>query len=451
MKKMKFKIAGTVVVMFAMISSASSQETYSFSLREAQVYALEHNYDVRNALTDIEIAREKVRETVSTGLPQISGSVSYNDYLEIPTQLIPAEFFPGGEPGTFQEIQFGTQHNATWSADVNQMIFNGQYLVGLQASKAYLSLSQTSYEKSEIEIRDMIAKAYYPVIILQENRNIFDSTLQSLDKMLYETREYYKAGFVEDTDVEQLELLKSDMQVTLTNIENQLEIARNTFKYLMGIKADAEITLTDKLDDLMANIGREALLQKDFDFTQHIDYKMLQNQKTIAEYKMKLDRTEYYPNINAFYSYSQNAMRNEFNFFSGGKWYATQILGVQMNIPIWSSGYRRHKIQQSQLEIEKLKVQQDQLAQGLSLRVRTARMEFNNAFLIYSNKEMALNNSEKIYQKTETKYKEGLSTSLELSQTYNQYLSSQIDYLTSLLDLLTKKSELEKELTKVEY
>lgn len=448
---MNLKITGVILLMMAIIPSIRAQESFSFSLREAQVYALENNYDVRNAITDIEIARAKVRETIATGLPQVSGSVGYTNYLEIPTQLIPGEFF-GLPEGEFAEVQFGTQHNATWSADVNQMIFNGQYIVGLQASRAYLSLSETSYEKSEIEIKDMIAKAYYPVIILQENRAVFDSTLQSLDKMLYETREYYNAGFVEETDVDQLELLKSDMEVTLTNIENQLEIARNTFKYLMGIDAESEVILTDKIDDLMGSLEREALIRKPFDYNNHIDFKMLQNQKAIAELQIKLNRSEYYPNLNAFYSYSQNAMRNEFNFFSSGEdWYPTQILGVQMSIPIWSSGYRRHKVQQSKLEMVKLQVQEEQLVQGLSLQVRTVRVEFNNAYLIYKNKELALENSQKIYQKTETKYREGLSTSLELQQTYNQYLSSQIDHLTSMLDLLTKKSDLEKELTVVEY
>ncbi|HPE57232.1 MAG TPA: TolC family protein [Bacteroidales bacterium] len=449
--KLKLRIIGAIVMLMAMTPMVNAQETYSFSLKEAQIFALEHNYDIRNAITDIEIAREKVKETVATGLPQISGSVGYTDYLEIPTQLIPGEFF-GLPAGEFAEVQFGTQHNATWSADVNQMIFNGQYIVGLQASRAYLSLSETSYEKSEIEIKDMIAKAYYPVIILRENRMVFDSTLQSLDKMLYETTEYYKAGFVEETDVDQLQLLKSDMEVTLTNIENQLEIAQNTFKYLMGINADAEVILTDKIEDLMSNLEREALIQKPFDYNNHIDFKMLENQRALAELQLKLDRSEYYPNLNAFYSYSQNAMRNEFNFFSSSeKWYPTQILGLQMNVPIFSSGYRRHKAQQSKLAIEKIKVQEDQLAQGLSLRVKTARVEFNNAFLIFKNKERALSNSDKIYKKTETKYREGLSTSLELQQTYNQYLSSQIDYLTSMLDLLTKRAELEKELTPVEY
>ncbi|MCF8368220.1 MAG: TolC family protein [Bacteroidales bacterium] len=439
-----------IILFYISAVTIYAQDVKEFSLREAQIYALEHNYDVINALTDIEIAKKKVKETIATGLPQISGQISYNDYLEIPTQLIPGEFFQS--PNEFEEIKFGTQHNATWSAGINQMIFNGQYLVGLQASQAYLSLSETSYEKTEIEIKDVIAKAYYPVIILQENKVVFDSTLSSMEKMLYETREYYKAGFIEDTDVDQLELLISDMRTTIANIDNQMQIARNTFKYLMGIKANEEIRITDNLDQLIAEVDREFLLNSPFDHNSHIDYKILKNQEAIAYLNLKLNRSEYYPMINAFYNYSENAMRNKFDFFtSGSKWYPTQILGFQMDIPIFSSGYRKYKVQQAKLEIEKIKVQEDQLKQGLSLKVRTAKSEFSNSYLIYRNKELALTNSERIYQKTEIKYREGISTSLELSQTYNQYLTAQIDFLSATLDLLSKKSELEKELTKVNF
>ncbi|MCD4698865.1 MAG: TolC family protein [Bacteroidales bacterium] len=460
------------ITLFSIIGlQINAQEVKKFSLREAQIYALEHNYDVINALTDIEIARKKVKETTAIGLPQVSAQISYNYYLNIPTTLIPDFISPavmnvneniyGLKPDSgvvipdgpqYIEAKFGVKHNATWGATLNQLIFNGQYIVGLQASRAFLSLSETSLEKSQIEIKDAIAKAYYPIIILQENKKVFDSTLTSIDKMLYETREYHNAGFLEDTDVDQLELLKSDMEVTITNINNQFLIAQNMLKYLMGIKADDIVVVTDKLEDLIAEVNREFLLDSPFNHNNHIDFIMLKNQEEIALLNIKLNKSEYLPSLNAFYSYQENAMRDEFNLFDFTKnWYPTQVIGVQMDIPIWSSGSRKYKIQQAKLELQKVKVQEEQLKQGLSLKVRTVKAEFNNAYLIYLNKQMALNNAERIYSKTEVKYSEGISTSLELSQTYNQFLTSQIDFLSSSLDLLSKKSELEKELTKVNY
>ena len=441
-----------IILVLAFQPGIAQEQTAAkeFSLREAQIYALEHNYDVINAVTDVEIARKKVKENLAIGLPQVDASAGYTNFIELPTQLIPAEFF-GGEPGDFLEIQFGTQHNATWNASLNQLIFSGQYFVGLQAAQAYVSLMERSLEKNHIEIKDLIAKSYYPVIILQQNKVVFDSTLASLENMLYETDEYYKAGFLEDTDVDQLQLLISDMQTTIKNLENQLEIAYNTLKYMMGIPADEEIIVTDKMEDLIAEVNREFLLNSPFDYNQHIDYLLLKDQEQMATLQLKLNRSEYYPTMSGYYTYQQDAMRNEFDFLNGGNWYTNQVVGISLNVPIFSSGNRSAKLQQAKLELEKLKVQEDQLRQGLSLRVRTVKSEFNNSFLIYQNKKLAVNNAQKIYQKTEVKYRSGLSTSLDLSQTYNQYLTTQIDYLTSILELLNKKAELEKELTKTDY
>jgi len=444
------RILLTGIILLQFISISYAQEVKSFTLREAQQFAIENNYDVINAGTDVEIARKRVKENLAVGLPQVNASAGYSNYFELPTSLIPAEFV-GGNPGEFEELQFGTQHNATWNASISQLLFSGQYIVALMATKAFVDLNETNYQKSEIEIKYIIAQTYYPVIILKENKKVFDSTLNSLNKMLYETEEYYNAGFIEDTDVDQLKLLIADMQTTITNIDNQLKIAYNMLKYQLGMMADDEIEITDNLENLLAEVDKEILMNSSFNFNNHIDYKLLKNQEEMAFLQMKLDQSQYYPTLSGFYQFQQDAMRNDFNFFNNDKWYTNQMLGIQLDVPIWSSGQRKNKLQQSKLEIEKLKVVDNQLQQGLTLKVSTVKSEFNNAYLIYLNRKMAVGNAEKIYQKTEVKYREGIANSLDLSQTYNQYLTNQIEYLGSILDLLNKKSELEKELTKVNY
>lgn len=439
----------TGIILLHLIGSSSAQQVKSFTLKEAQQYAIENNYDVRNASTDVEIARKRVKENLAIGLPQVNASAGYTNYLELPTSIIPGDFI--GTPGEDQEIQFGTPQNATWNASLSQLIFSGQYIVGLIASKAYVGLNETTLEKSEIEIKYIIAQSYYPVIILIENKKVFDSTMTSLNKMLYETEEYYKAGFVEDTDVDQLKLLIADMQTTITNIDNQLKIAYNMLKYQLGMKADEELIISDNLENLLAEVDKKILMDASFEFNNHIDYKLLKNQEEMANLQLQLDRSEYYPTLSGFYQFQQDAMRNEFNFFSNEKWFTNQMFGVQLEVPIFSSGKRRNKVQQSKLELEKFKVRDEQMKQGLSLLVRTVKSEFNNAYLIYQNKKMSVGNAENIYQRTEIKYREGIANSLDLSQTYNQFLTIQIEYLTSILELLNKKAELEKELTNANY
>ncbi len=239
------------------------------------------------------------------------------------------------------------------------------------------------------------------------------------------------------------------METTITNIDNQLAISYNTLKYIMGLDAEAEIEVTNTLEELMSGVDREYLLNSGFDYNQHIDHVVLMNQERMAMLNLKLKRSEYYPSLNGFYSFQQDAQREKFDIFtSNGTWYTSQMAGIQLNVPIFSSGNRKFKVQQAKLELNKLKVMDNQLKQGLTLKVRTVKSEFNNAYLIYNNKQLSVGNAQKIYDKTNVKYKEGLSTSLELAQTYNQYLTTQIDYLSATLELLNKKTELEKELTK---
>jgi len=372
-------IAG-IVLLHLIGWHSMAQDVKSFSLKEAQQYAIENNYDVKNASIDVEIAEKRVKENLAIGLPQVNANANYNYNIELPTTVISAEDSPFPDAGDEDlEFTFGTKHNASIGADVSQLIFSGEYIVGVMASKAYVGLIESNLQKSEIDIETTIAMSYYPVIILKENKKVFDSTLTSLNKMLYETEEYYKSGFLEDTDVDQLKLLISDMQTTITNIDNQLEIAYNMLKYQMGIKADDEIEVTEKLNDLLTEVNRDYLLNEVFNYNEHIDYKLLKGQEELALLQLKLKRSEYYPTLLGFYAYQQDAMRNKFTFTaSDQKWYSSQMLGIQLDVPIFSSGNRKYKVQQAKLELKKISVMDDQLRQGLSLKVRTSKANFNN-------------------------------------------------------------------------
>ncbi len=447
-KKYFLPILSLLTVCFAPLG-LNSQEVRSFSLKNAQQYAVEYNYDVINSRTDVKIAERSVKENTALGLPQINGTINYNNNLKLRTTLMPGDFF--GQPGEDIPVEFGTQHTGDIGATVSQLIFSGKYIVGLMFARAFVDMRADGVVKSEIEIKNIIAKSYYPVIILQENKKVFDSTLATLQNMLVETEAYYKSGFLEDTDVDQIDLMISDIEATITNIDNQLSIAKNMLKYQMGVEATVEIEVTDKLAEILAIVNRQYLLESPFDIQKNIDYKLLKDQEKLSGLKMRLQKTEYMPTLSAVYSYQQSAMRDDFNFFvSGRDWYESQMLGISLQVPIFSSGNRSNKVQKAKLEIEKLMVKDSQLKQGLAIKVETARSVFDNAYLIYLNKKKSVEQSQKIYNKTQIKYKSGMASSLNLSQTYNQFLVSQIQYLTAILDLLNKKADLEMILTRVE-
>lgn len=430
---------------------AADTSQSNFSLAQARAFAQEHNYDVINALKDIEIARKKVKETTAIGLPQISASLAYNDFIDIPTQLIPAEFLDPTNPdlaGTFFPVKFGTKYNMTASATANQLLFSGEYIVGLQASRVFVDFSQKQYDKMLIQLDRRVAESYYMVLIAERNKVIIDSTLASLREIQQANEALYESGFIEDTDVDQVNLLVSDLQANLINIENNMEISRNMLKFTMGLKLENQIVLTDDLDILLESVDADVLRKAPFDVRKNVDFSILENQQELAYLDMKRYKSQYLPRLYTFFNFQENAYRQQWNFFKGDEdWFKATIWGVQLDVPIFQSGQRSAKVSQAKIQLEKLEVADQQLRTGLELQVSTLRSNFLNSWKVYQNKENGLELSLKIYRKTQQKLLEGVSSSIELQQNYNQYLNSERDYVMAILELLNNKLKLEELLT----
>jgi outer membrane protein TolC len=425
-----------------------------FTLQQAQDYAYENNYDLRNSAYDVQIARKMVKQNTSIGLPQINGSATYNDYLSIPTSIVP-NFLKLMDPVKYasmpdeMELQFGQKYNMTGALQLTQLLYSGQYLVGLQTAKAYLETAKQRNVKDQVDIRDQVAENYYGVLILEENAKILDTTYKVMSKMVEEARIAYKEGMLEDIDVDQLELNKSNLEASLTNIKSQLTIAYNYLKFIVGLKEQQQLVLTDNLAFFLAQVDQAALINQPFDYRYNIDYRLLQKQEYLVKMQYKLSKTAYQPSLSGFIGISANAQRQEWNFFEPYQpWYKTSNWGLSLQVPIWSSGNRKYAVDQAYLNVEKMKVNDEKMKVALTLQVETAKKDFNNSYLIYQNLKKGFDTSLKIYSKTMAKYTQGISTSTDLNQRYNQFLTSNRDYLVSINELLKAKLKLTKLLEK---
>ncbi|MEM7185668.1 MAG: TolC family protein, partial [Bacteroidota bacterium] len=228
---------------------AQTNKQYSFSLEEAVSFALDSNYTAINARRDIAKAIKQKWETTATGLPQIDANVSYNNNIKQPVTLIPGEI-TGGAPGSFVPVVFGTKQNANAVATLNQLIFDGSYLVGLQAARAFLDFSENANEKTQLEVRKGVINAYGSVLLSEELIAIFEKNKETLDKNLFETRKIFENGLAEEESVEQLEITLLDIETQLSNAKRTAVIARQMFNVSLGIPTESDVTFTDNLDRL---------------------------------------------------------------------------------------------------------------------------------------------------------------------------------------------------------
>ncbi|NND61955.1 MAG: TolC family protein [Flavobacteriaceae bacterium] len=425
------------------LSWAQSPKDYSFSLEEAVTFALDSNYTAINARRDIAKAIKQKWETTATGLPQLDAAVSYNNNLKQPVTLIPAEI-TGGEPGTFTPVTFGTQQNASATATLNQLIFDGSYLVGLQAAKAFLDYSENANEKTQLEVRKGVINAYGSVLLSEELLKIFQKNQENLEKNLYETRKIYENGLAEEEDVEQLEITLLDLEINVQNTERTLGIAKQMFNVALGIDVDANVTLTENLDALAQENIQLSFIESPLQIEENVDYKIAYNLTEQRSLEMKLEKSRALPTLKAFVNYGTQANSNEFTFLdSDQRWFQSSILGLNMNIPIFSSGMRGAKTQRARIALDQAETQLEETMQNIKLEFDTARSNYKYSIDRYENAKKNLGLAERIENKNQIKFSEGLASSFDLRQAQTQLYSAQQQYFQSMLDLINSKAQLE--------
>lgn len=427
----------------ATLGFSQQQKNYTFSLEEAVTFALDSNYTSINAQRDIAKAIKQKWETTAQGLPQIDGNISYNNNLKQPVTLLPAEI-TGGEPGTFVPVTFGTKQSANAVATLNQLIFDGSYLVGLKAAKAFLRYSENANEKTRLEVRKGVINAYGSVLLAQELVDIFEKNKTNLEQNLNETRKIYENGLGEEESVEQLEITLLDIETQLNNARRSQAIAKQMFNLALGIDVEAPVTLTDDLDQLANQNISLSLLDSSLKIEENVDYKIAFNLTEQRYFENRLEKSKFLPRLSAFVNYGTSANSDDFSFFNGDQvWYQSSVLGVSLNIPIFSSGMRSAASQRTKIALDQAETDLEQTKQQIKLDLTTAQSNYQFAIENYENSKKNLALAERIEGKNQVKFTEGLSTSFDLRQAQTQLYTAQQQYFQSMLTLINEKANLE--------
>lgn len=421
----------------------SQERTKGFSLKEAINFAIKNNYNAKTAQNNVLAAKEKKWETTTIGLPKVSAKVDYQNWLKQQISLLPAEI-TGGPAGTFVPVTFGTKQNINAAITLNQLIFDGSYIVGLQSAKTYLNISKQAKEKTALTIREAVINAYGNVLISEKSIEILKRNLKTLTKTFSDTEKIYKNGLTEEEDVEQL-------QITLTTVKNQLnktirlrEIGYKMLNISMGNLIDEEIVLTDNLESLIIENIDLSLMSKTFNVANHIDYKIAENNKEGNRLLVLLERSKALPSLRAFVNYGYAGNSNSFDFFNSNQtWYNSSLLGLSLKIPIFSSFERRSRTRQAQFEHNNADIMLLETKEKLNLQTASSKSDYKFSIEQYQAAKQNLELAQRIERKQRVKFFEGVSTSFELSQAQNQLYTQQQNYVQSMLDVIAKKAALE--------
>lgn len=428
----------------------------SLSLKNAQEYALKNNMTIKNARVDLEIAKKKIWETTAMGLPQLNAAAAYSHIFKVPEVSFPGTILSNSRNTSTQyglpvagdslfvnnysspPIKLGVADNLTFDITLSQLVFNGAYLVGLQASKVFYQISEQALEKNEIDIRESVANTYLLILNLIKNEEILSKRIINLDKTLNEMRQLNKAGFLEITDVDQLELTILSVKNAQNTLQRQIDGATDLLKFQIGMPYDVELELSDVLDEILNSAVIESITGRNLEVENNIVTKILNTQVKIGELNLKREKSGYLPSLAAFYKHSEKAKQADFDFFM------KDMAGVQLNIPIFSSGQRKSAVAQRKLELLKMQNSREQALNGLQLEFKSANNDFSTSLEKYNNEKRNIELAERIYDKTLIKFKEGLSSSMDITTAQNQLFGAQSSFFTAVYSLLVAKNKIDK-------
>jgi len=434
--KNKFLIAATLslLVSGSVIKAQEPAGELNLSLREAQDYAVVNNKMVMAARSEVQASRAAVWETIAAALPQVSATGSFTDNLKLMTTLLPGDFF--GKPGEKVPVTFGSQFNSTASVDASLLIFNAPLYIGIETTKLAQKLSQESLVKSELDTKESVSSAYFLILITQKSIELLDENLANLNETLKSTKAMFSAGMAEATDVDQMVSNVNMVQNERSSLERTNELNYNLLRFQLGVSATTGITLTQTLEDLENELDIETTVSQEFNHTQNVDYKLVEGQEMMSGLNLKSQKASVLPTLAGFYNYGTNGMGDE---LSELQWFQNSMAGLQLSIPIFAGGQRTASINKAQIYLEKARTTREMVTEQLLLQEKQLRYNLVNANLQYLSQKENVEVSKRVYASTENKFRQGIASSLELTQANTLYLQSENNYLSALLNLLQTK------------
>lgn len=406
-----------------------SDTTYRLTVQECVDFASRNNVQIKNAVTNLKQQEQINRGVTAQALPNVSANAGITDYVKIPTTLLPGEFF-GQPPGTFIPVKFGTQYNANAAISLQQVVFDGQVFVGLQARKTSIDFQAKNIDVIMESVKANIYKVYYQLVASKTQIAQLDANIERLTKLEHDANELFKNGFAEKLDVDKASVQLANLQTEKESALNQIANGYLGLKLLIGMPEQDSLVLTDTITDEKI---KEGLLDGGiYDYKNRVEYQYAELGKKLNEYNIKRYKLAALPTLKLNGDYSKNAQRTKFDVFGKGDWFTTAYIGLNMSVPIFDGFYRKSNLEQAKLSLQQTNDQLEYLKISIDKEVAEATNNFRNAINTLSFQEKNIELAEKVYDQSKKKYETGTGSTTEITNAQTDLRVAQSNYINAL-------------------
>jgi len=406
----------------------AQEQPDTLTLAQVREYALQNNRTLLNSKDQVTASKAKFWETVTNGLPQVEAGFDYTTYFN---KDIKIDF--GGVP-----MSVPMSDASSGKIQASQLIFSGQYIAGVQLAKIANKLSEQNLIMNEIDIKENVTNSYYAILTNEKTLKIISENLINLDGILKHTNNMYSAGIMEATDVDQIRISVSQLLNMQKSLERLQQLSFNMLKFQLGISPETEIVLRDSLEYLITFIDLQLDSISSFDITGNINYQLMESQELLAQKQVDMQFWSFTPTIAGFYSYTRKFKVSGFDFAPN------HVAGLSVSVPLLTSGTRMLKVAQAKKELNIAQRNKEMVRDQLALQEKQQLFDFQSALENYSTQKENVEIANRVYTSMQNKYKQGMASSLDLTQANSNYLTAENNYLSAVLTLLQANTSLEK-------
>jgi outer membrane protein len=445
----------TLLCMIALAHSSMAQNAnrYDFSVDQAVAYAKKNNAQVKNALLAIQVQMQTNKEITAAALPTISGSIGTNHLPNVAVQTLPNFISPATYqvlidqgvrdgngnpikmPGDFGFIaaQFGTKWNASAGVSLQQLLFDGQVFIGLQARKASIDFQEAAAKVTEETIKTNIYKVYYQLVVSKTQIALLDANIDRLKKLDHDVKALYKNGFAERIDIDKIAVQLNNLSTEKVKALNSISMGYIGLKTLMGMPVRDTLVLTDNLD---YQAIKEDITNGNYNYEDRKDFQYLNTAKQLNQFNVRRYELSKLPTVALGANYSKLAQRNQFNFFGKGDWFTSSSIGINVAVPIFSGLSKNAQIKKAKIELEQTSNQLDNLKLNIDQSVEQAKLKYKTAIATLDFQKDNMTLAEKVYQQTKKKYEAGTGSNTEINAADVDLKTAQTNYISALYDAI---------------
>jgi outer membrane protein TolC len=428
-----------------------AQQKYELTVKEAVDLAYKNVIELKNAQLDYRIQEAKNKQIEGRALPQITGNISANHYVKLPTILFPQSeegiynvlkrenLIPQttqAPPPTLAAFSFQQPWNFAMGATLQQLLFQPDVFVGLQARRASLDYSQSLIDQAKDKIKDSAYKRYYAILIAQRQLFYLNESLKRLEKLYHDDSIMFKNGFAERLDLDKVQVQLNNLKTTQSTVESAVTLSYAALKFALGLSQRDTVVLKD---DLTVESLKEGILDESFKYEDRPEIRTLIHLQNLQKLDIKRNEIGYLPTVALAANYSVNGMGQKFFTDNSTSWFKSAYVGLNIDVPIFTGFQRKYKITEAQLNLEKLNNNIQNVKQAIDLEQVATKENLKTALTNLDIQERNLDLAQKVYNATKLKFEQGLGSSFEVLQADNDYQTAQSNYFNALYNATVAK------------